>query len=352
MMTHTDLDLKLEAYQYDLPPELIAERPIPGRDGSRLLVYDEAADQITHASFKDLPSFLDQDTTIVFNRTKVFPCRILAKKISGGAVEVFFLKQESTDQIYPVLLKSSGKKPAGMQLVMPDDSIAVIEAANQDGTFSVRLSTDIAKLLSSFGKVPIPPYIRGGNSDEQDLSDYQTVYAKEVGSVAAPTAGLHFTDGVFKKLSDRGVTTAEVTLHVGMGTFAPVKADNILEHKMHRESFCVSETDLEVINSAKKRIAVGTTSLRALESGWSGSKFALAPKQWHSTDIFLHPGKSVHSISGILTNFHLPGSSLIMLVSALIGREKTLALYSEAVKERYRFFSYGDAMLILRKDFK
>tara|TARA_R110000868_G_scaffold61524_4_gene186988 strand:- start:1727 stop:2785 length:1059 start_codon:yes stop_codon:yes gene_type:complete len=352
MMTHTDLDLKLEAYQYDLPSELIAERPVPGRDGSRLLVFDEASDTITHANFTDLASFLDQSTTLVFNRTKVFPCRVMAKKTTGGVVEVFFLKQDSDDQHYPVLLKSSGKKPKGMELVMPDGSRAVIHESHSDGTFTLSYTANLAGLLSAYGKVPIPPYIRGGDSDDQDLLDYQTVYAKEVGSVAAPTAGLHFSDQVFDQLRAKGIGRAEVTLHVGMGTFAPVKVDNILDHKMHSESFCVSDKDIVTINNAKKRIAVGTTSLRAIESGWSGGQFSLAAKSWHSTNIFLHPGKSVESIQGILTNFHLPGSSLIMLVSALIGREKTLALYKEAVKERYRFFSYGDAMLILRKDFK
>jgi len=351
-MTHTDLDLKLEAYQYDLPPELIAERPIPGRDGSRLLVYDEASDTITHSNFKELANFLDQDTTLVFNRTKVFPCRVLAKKITGGAVEVFFLKQESIDQHYPVLLKSSGKKPIGMELVMPDGSKAIVSETNPDGTFTLAYKASLPGLLGSYGKVPIPPYIRGGNSDEQDLRDYQTVYAKEVGSVAAPTAGLHFSDQVFEQLKSKGIGRAEVTLHVGMGTFAPVKAQNILDHQMHSESFCVSKEDITTMNRAKKRVAVGTTSLRAIESGWSEGQFSLAAESWHSTNIFLHPGKRVESIQGILTNFHLPGSSLIMLVSALIGREKTLALYKEAVKERYRFFSYGDAMLILRKDFK
>lgn len=350
MMTHTELDLKLQAYQYDLPPELIAERPVQGRDGSRLLVYNQNTDEIIHADFSDLAKFIEPKTTMVFNRTKVFPCRILAHKLTGGAVEIFFLKKEVEGDIYPVLLKSSGKKAQGLELKLPDGSLASINELYGDGTFGLKINSNIDELLNSHGKIPIPPYIRGGESDEQDLLDYQTIYAKEVGSVAAPTAGLHFTPAVFKKLEERGIERAEVTLHVGMGTFAPVKAEKILEHKMHHESFCVASNDIQKINSAPKRIAVGTTSLRALESGWSDDHFSLAAAKWHSTNIFLHPGKEVKSIHGLLTNFHLPGSSLIMLVSAIIGREKTLSLYREAVKERYRFFSYGDAMLILRKD--
>lgn len=349
-MTQTDLDLKLEAYHYELPPELIATRPVAGRDGSRLLVYNEATNEVVHAKFTDLAKFLPSDSTLVFNATKVFPCRVIAHKNTGGAVEVFFLSKESSDDLYPVLLKSSGKKPIGLELNLPANLLAKVHAVNGDGTFSLQVNGDVASMLESYGKIPIPPYIRGGESDEQDKLDYQTTYAKEVGSVAAPTAGLHFTQKVFDSLSAKNINRAEVILHVGMGTFAPVKAQNILEHKMHTERFCVSGDDIARINSAKKRFAVGTTSLRAIESGFSDGAFNLAPAMWHETDIFLHPGKQVKSINGMITNFHLPGSSLIMLVSALIGREKTLELYEIAVKERYRFFSYGDAMLILRKD--
>lgn len=349
-MTHSDLDLKLEAYHYDLPAQLIADRPIPGRDGSRLLVYHEASGEVVHAHFNQLAEFLPNDATLVRNATKVFPCRVIAHKKTGGAVEVFFLSKEANANLYPVLLKSSGKKNIGLELQLPGQLSAQVAAIHGDGTFGLEIVGDVAAMLEAHGKIPIPPYIRGGESDARDREDYQTVYAKEVGSVAAPTAGLHFTPAVFASLSKKNITSAEVILHVGMGTFAPVKSENILEHKMHRERFCVSAHDRELINQASLRIAVGTTSLRALESGWRDDHFALSSGQWHETDIFLHPGKSIHSIGGMITNFHLPGSSLIMLVSALIGREKTLELYRLAVKERYRFFSYGDAMLILRKD--
>jgi len=275
---------------------------------------------------------------------------VIAHKNTGGAVEVFFLSKTSNDDLYPVLLKSSSKKPIGLDLNLPGNLKAIVSEINGDGTFKIKVDGDVGSMLETYGKIPIPPYIRGGESDEQDKRDYQTVYAKEIGSVAAPTAGLHFTENVFASLKAKNISRAEVTLHVGMGTFAPVKSANILEHKMHTERFCVSKNDVAASNNASKRFAVGTTSLRALESGFKDDHFALAPEQWHETNIFLHPGKSVKSIHGMVTNFHLPGSSLIMLVSALIGREKTLELYRLAVKEKYRFFSYGDAMLILRKD--
>lgn len=350
MMSHSEQDLKLDSYYYELPQELIAARPIPGRDGSRLLVYNEATNEVVHAKFNQLADFLPSNSTMVFNATKVFPCRVIAHKNSGGAVEVFFLSNTSHDDLYPVLLKSSSKKPIGLELNLPGELKATIAEINGDGTFTIKVTGDVGSMLEIYGKIPIPPYIRGGESDEQDKRDYQTVYAKETGSVAAPTAGLHFTENVFNSLAAKNISRAEVTLHVGMGTFAPVKSASILEHKMHTEHFCVSKNDVDAINKASKRFAVGTTSLRALESGFKEDHFALAPEQWHETNIFLHPGKAVKSIHGMVTNFHLPGSSLIMLVSALIGREKTLELYRLAVKEKYRFFSYGDAMLILRKD--
>ena len=348
-MTHTKLDLKLEAYQYELPPELIASRPISGRDGSRLLVYDEQTDKITHSTFKDIVNFLPKNSTVVFNHSKVFPCRIKAKKKTGGSVEVFFLESQSETNHFHVLIKSSSKKAVGLEIVMPDESIAVITDTRADGTFTIALQSNIEQLLSQHGKIPIPPYIRGGESDEQDLVDYQTVYAKEVGSVAAPTAGLHFTQDIFNQFEQNGIQRAELALHVGMGTFAPVKSETITDHQMHSERFCISNQDRNLINNASKIIAVGTTSLRALESAWDNNQFSLEAEKWHQTNIFLHTGKEVKSIDGLLTNFHLPGSSLIMLVSAIIGREKTLSLYKEAVENKYRFFSYGDAMLILRK---
>lgn len=345
-------DLKLSSYHYDLPPELIADRPAEGRVNSRLLVYDEAAGQITHSVFKDILSHLPQGATLVFNRSKVFPCRLLGQKPTGGEVEVFVLSLLHRDGLYQVLLKAAGKRKVGEVFHFGELSIELKELG-QEGTFWVKPNLahgPFLDLLESKGGIPIPPYIRKGISDEQDRRDYQTVYAKEVGSVAAPTAGLHFTDELLKSLSQAGIKTAFVTLHVGLGTFKPVKSEDIREHKMHAENFFVDPVEAEKIKAAKGNVfAVGTTSLRVLESCFQDEEFKFpAAGEISSTQIFLHPGVEVKSIQGIITNFHLPESSLLMLVSSLIGRNKTLEIYSQAVKERYRFFSYGDAMLIKR----
>ena len=223
---------------------------------------------------------------------------------------------------------------------------------NEDGTFQVKFNHKFESLedyLEACALVPIPPYIREGVADERDREDYQTIYAKEPGSVAAPTAGLHFTDEVFESLKRKEIQRCFVTLHVGPGTFAPVKSETITDHKMHSEQFKIDKDNLDKLNTNRLRFAVGTTSLRVLESAWSSEGYQIQPGQLLSTDIFLHPGKDVNSINGMITNFHLPGSSLLMLVSALIGREKTLELYQIAIEQKYRFYSYGDAMLIVRK---
>lgn len=348
-------DLLKSSYFYELPEELIAQRPMEPRDHSRLLIYDEANDQIIHAKFKDLPKYLPERSSLVVNNSKVFPCRLKAKKSTGGKVELFFLSLKPLPSSgHPCLIKSSGKKKVGDQFVIEGpsgDVHAEIIGLLMDGTFEVKVSAPLESLLESKGQVPIPPYIRQGESDEADLNDYQTIYAsnkdEEVGSVAAPTAGLHFTPRVFEELNHRGITKNEVTLHVGLGTFRPVKAESILDHQMHEENFWVSPENWKSIKEARCRIAVGTTSLRVLESLWA-EKDHYQGGEIKSTSIFLHPGVEVHSIDALITNFHLPESTLLMLVSALIGREKTLELYRLAVKERYRFFSYGDAMLILR----
>jgi S-adenosylmethionine:tRNA ribosyltransferase-isomerase len=345
-------DLELESYNFELPPERIAERPAQGRHHSKLLVYDQASDSITDTSFLELHKFLPQDSLLVLNQSKVFPCRLLGEKTSGGKVELFILSLISQDGLYQSFLKSSGKKKVGDRYHFGDLSAEIIKA--QAGSFWVRFNcTDQALLevLEKQGRIPIPPYIRGGESDERDKEDYQTIYANQVGSVAAPTAGLHFTEQVFENLDQKNIQRAFVTLHVGAGTFAPVKSDNILEHQMHSEFYSIDRANLEKIQDKAGNIfAVGTTSLRTLESAYQKDKkqVDLAPDQWFETDIFLHPGVPVHSIAGLITNFHLPKSTLIMLVSSLIGRKKTLELYQHAIEQGYRFFSYGDAMLIIR----
>ena len=341
-------DLLTSSYDYDFDESLIAARPADPRDHSKLLVYHEAEDRIEHRIFKDLPEIISSGDQLVFNQSKVYPCRLLAQKASGGKAELFLLSLESTEGQYPVMIKSNGKKHIGDQYFLGDFSFTIKsrgEGAVFWGEFNIA-SNELLDLLESQGQVPIPPYIRDGKADEQDKSDYQTIYAQNTGSVAAPTAGLHFTETVFQNLEAKGIEKAFVTLHVGMGTFKPVQTESILEHQMHSELFELDDSNRDKIKAAKRRIAVGTTSLRVLESVYDDGQFS---KSQGSTDIFLYPGVEVKSISGLLTNFHLPKSTLLMLVSSLIGREKTLELYKVAIQEKYRFYSYGDAMLILRK---
>ena len=347
-------DHLLKSYSYELPPELIAQRPCSPRDHSRLLVYDEAQDEMTHAHFYDLDRFLPDSAQLVLNNSKVFPCRLIGQKESGAKMEVFLLsKIADENSLFPCLIKSNGKKRIGEKIIFSDDFFATIEEAAKVGGYKISFShpEKLVAILDSKAKIPIPPYIRGGESDEQDILNYQTIYAgadsKEEGSVAAPTAGLHFTDRVFKALESKGIKKNFVTLHVGLGTFLPVKSDDIRDHDMHSENFFVSPKDWSQILAADFKVAVGTTSLRVLESLWP-SRHKYNPGEMIDTSIFLHPGVHVRSINALLTNFHLPESTLLMLVSSLIGREKTMQLYKEAVDQKYRFFSYGDAMLILR----
>lgn len=345
-------DFELKNYNFDLPRELIADRPVSDRHSSRLLVYDEEKDSITHSFFSEIGKFLPDNSTLVFNRSKVFPCRLIGNKPSGGEAEVFILSLLHENGVYPAMVRASGKRKEGDQFIFGDLTAEITEVRG-NGTFGVRFNQaheELLDTLETIGKIPIPPYIRGGESDDLDKKTYQTVFAKETGSVAAPTAGLHFSDELLNNLKESGHKLATVTLHVGAGTFAPVKSENILEHKMHEEFFTIDEENLKSIQDAKFRVAVGTTTLRTLESSWKDGNVRFdKPGTMASTSIFLHPGKEVHSIDAMVTNFHLPESSLIMLVSALIGREKTLQIYREAVQNKYRFFSYGDGMLILRK---
>jgi S-adenosylmethionine:tRNA ribosyltransferase-isomerase len=343
-------DFLLSSYNYELPDRLIADRPADGRINSKLLVYNAKTDEVIHTHFFELPKYIPQDSLLVLNQSKVFPCRLNGSKPSGGKVEVFFLTAyPDAEGLYRVLIKSNGKKRIGDTYRFENDLIVEIVDI-REGHFYVKANTDnLIGYLDNHASIPIPPYIRGGESDERDKSDYQTVFAKNVGSVAAPTAGLHFTDELFQRLKDEsGVDRAQVTLHVGLGTFAPVKTDDIREHDMHSESYFVEAEQWDKIIKAPKRVAVGTTSLRTLESIWQMGVDELQTDSVYDTNIFLHPGVDVQSIDALVTNFHLPKSTLLMLVSSLIGREKTLELYNIAVEKEYRFFSYGDAMLILR----
>lgn len=343
----------LQSYEYDLPENLIATRPAQRRDQSRLLVFDERCNGIYHKKFSDLKHLLPEKSHLVLNNSKVYPCRLLGEKDTGGKCEIFLLslgEPYEGDTYYECMIKSRGKKSLGQSFLFTDGLKATIKAINEDGTFKVSFNTDHEKVMNYLDHkalIPLPPYIRGGVSDERDRGDYQTVYAKNLGSVAAPTAGLHFT----KKML-QGFSHSFVNLHVGLGTFKPVSSQDIREHDIHSEIYSVEKEELKKINDHKKQLfAVGTTSLRVLESSYEPlNKEFLASDKKNETNIFLYPGKPIHSIKGLITNFHLPGSSLIMLVSALIGLEKTMELYKLAIKHQYRFYSYGDAMLIIRKD--
>ncbi|PIP96672.1 MAG: tRNA preQ1(34) S-adenosylmethionine ribosyltransferase-isomerase QueA [Bdellovibrio sp. CG12_big_fil_rev_8_21_14_0_65_39_13] len=355
MMTQSETtrhtDLLRESYNYQLPEELIAQRPIPGRSQSRLLVYRQSSNEVIHTTFNKIGDFLPENSVIAINQSRVYPCRLAVEKSTGGKGEIFILAPElDVEGNFPALIRTSGKKKVSDLFgLRSDQPLFEIVKLNEEGTFTLKyLGSDFSTLIIEAGKIPIPPYIRKGESDQQDLEDYQTVFAKEDGSVAAPTAGLHFTPDLMNELKQSGHDFAPVTLHVGLGTFLPVKSDSLLEHKMHSENYKIEQESLKLLNAGRRIIAVGTTSLRCLESSYCEGSVQVNAGEWNSTDIFLHPGKEVHSIKGLITNFHLPESTLIMLVSAILGREKTLELYQIAVEEKYRFFSYGDAMFILR----
>ncbi len=341
-------DLKLSAYDYQLPEHYIADRPRDCRSSAKLLVYQVTENRVIHTTFSELANFLPANSLLVLNDSKVFKARLLGQKSTGAKIELFILSLQPTanNEIH-VLIKSARKKRVGDHLLFIG-SEAVITRCCDDGTFYVKfnLSNDrLSEYLEEVGKIPIPPYIRDGESDQQDEQDYQTTYAKNSGSVACPTAGLHFDEELFAKLASKGIESTYVTLHVGLGTFLPVKEENILAHKMHKEEFSISQETLHKLKNAKFITAVGTISLRVLESIYGKS---IEADRFYTTDIFLYPGVEVKSIDALITNFHLPKSTLLMLVSSLIGREKTLELYELAKEHNYRFFSYGDGMLIVR----
>ena len=348
-------DFLLSSYRYDLPQELIAQRPIESlyRHDARLLIYNQSTDEVFHDTFFHLPKYLPKNSLLVFNQSKVFPSRIKANKVTGGRAEIFFLKMiQHPNWGYNVLIKTRSKKNLGDEFLLPENKKAIITQIATDGTFYlqfVKAQSDkdfnLAHYLETTALIPIPPYIRGGESDDADKKHYQTIYSKEVGSVAAPTAGLHFTQELFNELAHHQIDNAYVTLHVGLGTFKNVTTENILDHQMHEEEYFIESNHLDKIKKSNSIFAVGTTSLRVLESSYQKKIMA---DQRYKTNIFLHPGKEVKSVNGLITNFHLPESTLLMLVSSLLGRKKTLELYQLAVKERYRFFSYGDGMLIIR----
>ncbi|MEG2699446.1 MAG: tRNA preQ1(34) S-adenosylmethionine ribosyltransferase-isomerase QueA [Ruthenibacterium sp.] len=338
-------------FYYDLPKELIAQEPCSPRDAARLMCLDCANDKIEHRVFHNLVELLDAGDLLVVNNSKVLPARLIGHKQGTGAIcELLLLRQVKGD-VWECLAKPGKRLKTGAQIVFGNGTLtATILETEEDGNKLAELHYDTETLyekLDDFGKMPLPPYIQ---KQLEDNAQYQTVYAKELGSAAAPTAGLHFTPELMDALRAKGVQFAEVTLHVGLGTFRPVKEDDILDHKMHSEWYTVPQETADRINAAKaaghKVIAVGTTSCRTLEAVATLHDGKIVSCSG-DTDIFIYPGYQFKVLDGLITNFHLPESTLIMLVAALYGYDKTMRAYQTAVQEKYRFFSFGDAMLIL-----
>jgi S-adenosylmethionine:tRNA ribosyltransferase-isomerase len=326
----------LSDFQFDLPQDRIAHAPANPRDHSRLLVYNRASDDITDAHFYDIGNFIPEHSTFVVNNSKVEKARLLF-----DSIEIFEVQRINNHTVEALV--RPGRKFKDGKLVELGDGIRVqVTRVHDDGlrTLQFELPLDDPR-VEAHRHTPFPPYI---NADESMAASYQTVYAKDEGSKAAPTAGLHFTESLLASLGQQGHSLVEVTLHVGMGTFAPVKSDNIDEHKMHHEYYAMDAESAQKLNSARHKIAVGTTSVRVLESAWRNTGFQACSG---STDIFIRPGYPFKAVDALITNFHLPGSTLIMLVSAFAGYDQTRRLYEHAIREKYRFYSFGDAMLIL-----
>ena len=339
--------LKKSDYFYELPEELIAQTPAEPRDSSRLLVYDRKTGKTEHRIFRDIKEYLKPGDVLVINNTKVLPARMFAYTKNGGKVEVLLLKRRDLTE-WEVLVKPGKKAKVGTELIVSEELSLTVKDRTETGERIVEFHFDgvFEDILSRVGSMPLPPYI---HEKLKDKDRYQTVYCKTDGSAAAPTAGLHFTKELLAEIRAMGVEIAEVLLHVGLGTFRPVKEEDLTHHVMHSEYYCVGEEAANIVNAAKREgrrvIAVGTTSVRTLETVADENGF-LRPCSG-DTSIFIYPPYKFKCVDALITNFHLPESTLIMLVSALIGREECLRIYREAVGERYRFFSFGDAMLVL-----
>lgn len=347
-MNKNNLDmLNTKSYFYDLPEELIAQTPVEPRDSSRLLVCHKDDGLIEHKKFTDVIDYLHDGDVLVINNTRVLPARLYGKKDTGAVIEVLLLKRIDLYS-WECLAKPGKRLKKGTIINFSDELTGVVDADTQFGGKIITFKFDgvFEDIINRIGVMPLPPYIK---QQYKDPKRYQTVYNKISGSSAAPTAGLHFTDNLLQKIKDKGVTIVEVLLHVGLGTFRPVSEDNILNHKMHSEYIEVSQESADIINNAKSEgrriIAVGTTSIRVLESATDDSG-KIKPCQ-KDTDIFIYPGYKFKMVDGVITNFHLPESTLIMLVSAFLGFDETMEMYNVAVKEKYRFFSFGDATLLI-----
>lgn len=341
--------MKLQDFYYDLPQELIAQDPLVDRTSSRLMHVDKNSGNIEHKIFSDVIDYLNEGDCLVINNTKVIPARLFGTREGHeGKVEILLLKRREND-IWESLVKPGKKCKVGTMLVFGDGLLkAEVLEVVEDGNRLIKFYYEgiFEEILDKLGQMPLPPYI---THELKDKTRYQTVYAKHDGSAAAPTAGLHFTKELLEKIEKKGIVIANVTLHVGLGTFRPVKVENILEHHMHSEFYMIEESEALKINKAKEAgkrvISVGTTSCRTLESAATDDGKIQASSGW--TDIFIYPGYKFKLIDGLITNFHLPESTLLMLVSAFAGKENIMAAYEEAVKKRYRFFSFGDAMILI-----
>ena len=339
--------MKTSDFNFELPEELIAQTPLERRDGSRLLTLNKKTGETSHKHFYDLPSMLRPGDCLVLNNSRVLPARLLGRRSGGGACELLLLIDRG-DKVWECLVRPGKKLRTGARVTFGDGELtAEIVGEIEGGNRLVRFEYEgiFLEVLERLGKMPLPPYIR---EELQDGERYQTVYSLVVGSAAAPTAGLHFTEELLEQVESMGVKVCYVTLHVGLGTFRPVKADNLDDHEMHSEYCVIPQETADIINQTKREggrvICVGTTSCRTIES-WANEDGTMEAKAgW--TNIFIYPGYRFKVLDALVTNFHLPESTLIMLVSALAGRENVLAAYEEAVRERYRFFSFGDAMFI------
>ena len=340
--------MKTHDFWYDLPEELIAQTPLQQRDASRLMVLNKQTGEIAHKHFFDIVNYLRPGDCLVMNDSRVLPASLLGHRPTGGAVEVLLLR-DLGDKCWECLCKPGRKMQPGSKVIFGDGELtATVREVREDGNRVVEFHYEgiFLEVLERLGKMPLPPYIK---AELKDQERYQTVYSREVGSAAAPTAGLHFTKELLQKVRQQGVNTAFVTLHVGLGTFRPVKAEDILDHHMHAELCMLTQETADILNQTRKNggriICVGTTSCRTLESLVNADGSFEAKSKW--TEIFIYPGYTFKAMDGLITNFHLPESTLVMLVSAFAGREKVLNAYAEAVREKYRFFSFGDAMCIV-----
>lgn len=340
--------MKTSDFYYDLPEELIAQTPVEPRDSSRMMVYNRKTKEVLHKHFYDVIDFLNEGDALIVNDSRVLPARIYGTKIPTGANVEFLLLKQVKDKVWETLVKPGKKARTGDSFtfgdgIMTGKVIDVLEDGNRIVEF--KCDSNFYETLDKIGQMPLPPYI---HEKLKDKERYQTVYSHELGSAAAPTAGLHFTDELLEKIKAKGIKIGYVTLHVGLGTFRPVKVDDVTTHKMHSEHYEVPEETAKLIEETKKNgkrvIAVGTTSCRTLESVAKEHGKVVPCEGW--TDIFIYPGFEFKVLDGLITNFHLPESTLIMLVSAFVGYDEVMSIYKEAVKEKYRFFSFGDSMFI------